>query len=183
VEGSALTLTDIGVGAQEVAGRDKRGVSSDGGGGERQIVPESEYAYVAEVRWWEWLGVIMQSNAKWGQMAKKLVKKGDGKIGALTNHLSFAGALSPPLALLIGQAVLPPCVLYGAQVWGRLGGAHGRGTGMTKAEQQRLQHVQDSLMRSIFSGMKRGQVLAVLRAEAGWCSVELLVAESIYIGY
>jgi hypothetical protein len=50
---------------------------------------------------------------------------------------------------------------------------------MTKAEQQRLQHVQNSLMRSIFGGMKRGQMLAVLRAEAGWCSVELLVAESI----
>jgi hypothetical protein len=46
----------------------------------------------------------MQSNAKWGQMAEKLVKKGDGKISALTNHLSFAGALSPSLALLIGQA-------------------------------------------------------------------------------
>ena len=53
---------------------------------------------------------------------------------------------------------------------------------MTKAEQQRLQHVQDSLMRSIFGGMKQGQMLAVLRAEAGWCSVELLVAESI-LGY
>jgi hypothetical protein len=40
-------------------------------------------------------------------------------------------------------------------VWGRVGGAHGRGTGMTKAEQQRLQHVQYSLvlMRSMFGGM------------------------------
>ena len=38
---------------------------------------------------------------------------------------------------------------------------------MTKAEQQRLQHVQDSLMRSIFGGMKRGQMLAVLSVKGG----------------
>jgi hypothetical protein len=172
VEGT--TLVSIGSGAQEVTSRDRRGVPSNGGG--RAVVPLSER--VVEVRWWEWLGVIFQSDRKWAQMAKKLEKKGDNKLGALTNYLSFAGALSPSLALLVGRTMLPPCILYGAPVWGRAGRGRCKSTGMTKAEQHRLQHIQDKLLRSVFGGMKQGQMLAVLRAEAGWCTVDLLVAEA-----
>ena len=34
-------------------------------------------------------------------------------------------------------------------------------------------------MRSVFGGHKNGQMLAVLRAEAGWCTIDLEIAEGI----
>ena len=50
---------------------------------------------------------------------------------------------------------------------------------MTKRDQDKLAGVQNRLLRSVFGGIKRGQMLSVLRAEAGWCTVELEVAVSI----
>ena len=149
--------------------------------GTRQVVAADEV--VTEVRWWEWLGVVFQYNMKWDKMARKLEAKGNRKVGVLAHYISFTGALSPSLALLVGDSIVPSTILYGSPVWGRVapsgGVADGRTSGMTKRDQDKLAGVQNRLLRSVFGGIKRGQMLSVLRAEAGWCTVELEVAVSI----
>ena len=39
--------------------------------------------------------------------------------------------------------------------------------------------MQSKLLRSVFGGHKNGQMMAVLRAEAGWCTIDLKIAEDI----
>ena len=101
----------------------------------------------------------------------------------LAHYISFTGALSPSLALLVGDSIVPSTILYGSPVWGRVapsgGVADGRTSGMAKRDQDKLAGVQNRLLRSVFGGIKRGQMLSVLRAEAGWCTVELEVAVGI----
>ena len=50
---------------------------------------------------------------------------------------------------------------------------------MTKADQGKLSAIHNGLLRSVFGGRKIGHMTAILRAEAGWCSMDLRIAESI----
>jgi hypothetical protein len=50
---------------------------------------------------------------------------------------------------------------------------------MAYRDQDKLAGVQIKFLRSVFGGIKRGQMMSVLRIEAGWCTVEFKVAESI----
>ena len=120
-------------------------------------------------------------------MARKLERKGKAKLGVLSHYLSFRGALTPSLALVVGDAILPPVVMYGSPVWGRVE-AQGsecvrRASGMLKEEQGRLDKIQIELLRLVFGGHDRGHMKAILRAEAGWCSMDLRIAESIVTYY
>jgi hypothetical protein len=93
------------------------------------------------------------------------------------------------LFLMLVRLGSSPKYMYGSPVWGRVasrgGVADGRTSGMAKRDQDKPAGVQNRLLRSVFGWIKRGQMLSVLRAEAGgWCTVELeVVAVGIVRSY